>query len=61
MKHQENEKVTPEMAAKIVKEYVLPMFESDQKKILKGRHNKLQNISAQLGRKFRNQKEKCAL
>ena len=29
------------MAAKIVKDYVLPMFESDQKKLLKGRHNKL--------------------
>ena len=32
------------MVAQLVKDYVLPMFESDAKKQLKGKHNKMASI-----------------
>ena len=41
------QQVTPELAAQIVKDYILPMFESDGKKDLKSRYNKLQGMNSQ--------------
>jgi hypothetical protein len=35
------EDVTPEIAAMIVKNFILPMFESDEKKYLKKKYNKM--------------------
>ena len=40
------QQVTPELAAQIVKDYILPMFESDGKKDLKNKYNKLQGMSS---------------
>jgi hypothetical protein len=34
------------MVAQLVKEYVLPMFESDGKKQLKSKHNKMASLGA---------------
>lgn len=48
----DNHKITPELAAQIVKDYVLPMFESDQRKQMKSKHNKMASIGAGTGRKF---------
>ena len=41
------------MAAQIVKTYILPMFESDGKKLLKQKYNKLAGISNTLGIKIK--------
>jgi len=35
------DKVTPELAAQIVKHFILPMFESDSRKALKRKHTRL--------------------
>jgi hypothetical protein len=37
--------ISPELAAQIVKHYILPMFESDEKKNLKNKYNKLSSIA----------------
>ena len=42
--------ISPELAAQIVKNYILPMFESDAKKDLRSKYNKLTSISAATGR-----------
>jgi len=39
------------MAARIVKTYILPMFESDGKKELKNKYNKLASIGGAMGKK----------
>lgn len=36
--------VSPELAAKIVKQYLLPMFESGEKKQLKVKYQKMGNM-----------------
>ena len=41
MKHSEVDSISPELVAQLVKEYVLPMFESDGKKQLKNKYKKL--------------------
>ena len=38
------DQITPELAAQIVKSYILPMFESEDKKALKNRYNKMAGI-----------------
>jgi len=43
--------VSPELAARIVKSYILPMFETDQKKELKNKYNKLSAISGATSKK----------
>jgi len=45
--------ISPELAAMIVKKYVLPMFESNEKKALKSKYNKMASISATTGNKFK--------
>ena len=35
------DQISPELAAQIVKCYILPMFESDGKKFLKQKYNKM--------------------
>lgn len=47
------ESISPELAAMIVKKYVLPMFESNEKKALKSKYNKMASIGANTGQKFR--------
>lgn len=37
--------ITPELAAKIVKNYILPMFENSGKRALKSKYNKLQGVA----------------
>jgi hypothetical protein len=39
------EQISPELAAMIVKNYILPMFESDGKKSLKNKYNKMAGIA----------------
>lgn len=34
-------KITPEIAANVVRDYLLPMFETDGKRLLKKKNNKL--------------------
>ena len=46
------DQISPELAAAIVKNYVLPMFESKQKKQLKTKYNKMTSISKATGKKF---------
>ena len=46
------DQISPELAAAIVKNYVLPMFESKQKKQLKSKYNKMTSISQATGKKF---------
>ena len=41
--------ISPELAAQIVKHYILPMFESDEKKNLKNKYNKLSSIANKQG------------
>ena len=46
------EQISPELAAQVVKKYVLPMFESDGKKVMKNKtSNRLQSV-AQGGKSF---------
>lgn len=44
------DQISPELAAQIVKNFILPMFESDDKKYLKNKYNKMQGIGAATGR-----------
>jgi hypothetical protein len=46
------ESISPELAAMIVKKYVLPMFESQERKALKSKYNKMSSISAGTGYKM---------
>lgn len=40
------EQISPELAAQVVKKYVLPMFESDGKKMMKNKtSNRLQSVA----------------
>ena len=39
------DEIPPELAAQIVKAYILPMFESTGKKELKSKHNKILGIA----------------
>ena len=39
------DEISPELAAKIVKNFILPMFESNEKKSLKTKYNKMSSIS----------------
>ena len=48
------ESISPELAAMIVKRYVLPMFESNEKKALKSKYNKISSIGAGTGFKISN-------
>ena len=48
------ESISPELAALIVKRYVLPMFESNEKKSLKNKYNKISSISDNIGLKMSN-------
>jgi tRNA U55 pseudouridine synthase TruB len=41
------ESISPELAAMIVKKYVLPMFESKERKTLKSKYNKMTSIGTQ--------------
>lgn len=45
--------LSPEVAAQIVKHYILPMFESDGRKLLKQKYNKMAGISNATGKKFK--------
>ena len=45
--------ISPELAAQIVKNYILPMFESNEKKVLKQKYNKLSSISGATGKKVK--------
>jgi len=45
--------VTPELAAQIVKNFILPMFESEDKKSLSLKYNKMQGMAASKVRKFK--------
>lgn len=47
------DQISPELAAKIVKYYILPMFESDGKKRLKKQYNKIQSVASPTSRKFK--------
>jgi len=44
------DQISPELAAQIVKSYILPMFESDGKKQLKSKYNRMQGIASQGGK-----------
>lgn len=46
--------ITPEMAAIIVKRYILPMFESTEKKTLKTKYNKMASINQNIGQNIKN-------
>ena len=46
------ESISPELAALIVKKYVLPMFESQEKKTLKNKYNKMASIGSGTGFKM---------
>jgi hypothetical protein len=46
---QNPESISPELAAMIVKKYVLPMFESNERKALKSKYNKMASIGASTG------------
>lgn len=39
------DQISPELAALIVKNYILPMFESDGKKSLKNKYNRMAGIA----------------
>ena len=39
--------ITPEIASKVVSQYILPMFENDGKKELKKKYNKLKGVVQQ--------------
>ena len=41
----QEQQISPEFAAQIVKQYILPMFESDNKKDLKIKYNKMSSIA----------------
>ena len=41
---QQNNKITTELAAQIVRDYILPMFESDEKRGIIQKQNKLHGI-----------------
>ena len=41
----QGDEISPELAAKIVKNFILPMFESTEKKNLKTKYNKMSSIS----------------
>ena len=43
-KEKEQQTISPELAAKIVRDHILPMFESEGKKSLKNKQNKLNAI-----------------
>ena len=47
------DQISPELAASIVKNYILPLFESEDKKTLKQKYNKMQGISQSQVRKFK--------
>ena len=49
----DTENISPELAAMIVKKYVLPMFESKEKKNLHAKYNKMSSIGAATGKKFK--------
>ena len=40
------DQISPELAAQIVKNYILPMFESDGKKQLKSKYNKMAGMAS---------------
>ena len=50
---QGSNEISPELAAQIVKNYILPMFESDEKRALKNKYNKLSSISNATGSKVK--------
>lgn len=45
--------ISPELAAKIVKNFILPMFESNEKKDLKTKYNKMKSITTGGHSKFK--------
>ena len=46
--------ISPELAAQIVKNYILPMFETQEKKHLRNKYNKMSSIATStIGRKFK--------
>jgi hypothetical protein len=45
--------VSPTLAAQIVKNYILPMFETDERKKLKSKYNKMAGIRAATGNKLK--------
>jgi hypothetical protein len=45
--------ISPELAAKIVKHYILPMFESDGKKRLKKQYNRMQGMAKSHAKQFK--------
>lgn len=45
--------VSPTLAAQIVKQYILPMFETDERKQLKSKYNKMAGIRAATGNKLK--------
>jgi len=47
------DQISPELAAQIVKFYILPLFESEDKKTLKSKYNKMHGISNAQVRKFK--------
>lgn len=47
------EEISPELAAMIVKNYILPMFESSHKRDLKTKYNKMAGIRAATGRNLK--------
>jgi len=48
-KEEKEETISPELAAKIVREHILPMFESDGKKQLRNKQNALGGMKGALG------------
>ena len=47
------DQISPELAAQIVKNYILPMFESDGKRALKSKYNRMQGIASAGKPKFK--------
>jgi hypothetical protein len=47
------DQISPELAAQIVKSYILPMFESDGRKQLKAKYNKMAGIAGSHAGKFK--------
>lgn len=50
---QREDAVSPTLAAQIVKNYILPMFETDERKLLKSKYNKMAGIRAATGNKLK--------
>ena len=49
----QGDEISPELAAKIVKNFILPMFESTEKKDLKTKYNKMKSITTGGHSKFK--------